>query len=200
MTLTTATMRHILISLIMTPLGCWLFNNGIAAQTTTRNMDITIDGQTRSATLVDNQAANDLLTRLQGGAITLTLNSGGDFEIWGPLGFSLTRSDQQTTAQPGDIILYNGSNICFFYGTNTWSYTRLGSLENMTESELRTFLKAGENNIRVMLSITSGVDAIQSPQPTDNASDDDAYYSLLGQRVANPSKGIYIKNGKKIIL
>lgn len=163
-------------------------------------MDITIDGQTRSATLVDNQAANDLLTRLHGGAITLTLNSGGDFEIWGPLGFALTRSDQQTTAQPGDIILYNGSNICFFYGTNTWSYTRLGSLENMTESELRTFLKAGENNIRVILSITSGVDAIQSPQPTDNASDDDAYYSLLGQRVANPSKGIYIKKEKKIIL
>ena len=29
----------------------------------------------------------------------------------GPLGFALPESDQRITAQPGDVILYNGSNI-----------------------------------------------------------------------------------------
>ena len=44
------------------------------------------------------------------------------------------------TAQPGDIVLYNGSNICIFYSSNSWSYTRLGKIDNLSESELRTFL------------------------------------------------------------
>lgn len=30
--------------------------------------------------------------------------------------------------------------------------------------------------------------------------DDDAYYNLSGQRVENPAKGLYIKNGKKVIV
>ena len=28
----------------------------------------------------------------------------------------------------------------------------------------------------------------------------DAYYTLQGQRVAKPGKGLYIKNGKKVII
>jgi hypothetical protein len=28
----------------------------------------------------------------------------------------------------------------------------------------------------------------------------DVYYSLQGQRVGNPGKGLYIKNGKKVIV
>ena len=33
-----------------------------------------------------------------------------------------------------------------------------------------------------------------------NKNSDDAIYNLAGQRVANPTKGIYIKNGKKIVI
>ena len=105
--------------------------------------------------------------------------------------------DQQMTAQPGDVILYNGSNICLFYGSNSWSYTRLGKIDGLSESQLRTFLKAGENNISVSLSLSSETTSIRQI----NGSDDlDVYYSLNGHRVTNPSHGIYIKNGKKIIL
>jgi len=28
----------------------------------------------------------------------------------------------------------------------------------------------------------------------------DAYYTLQGQRVAKPGKGLYIKNGKKVVI
>jgi hypothetical protein len=28
----------------------------------------------------------------------------------------------------------------------------------------------------------------------------DTYYNLNGQQVANPTKGVYIKNGKKVIV
>lgn len=118
-------------------------------------MYITIAGQTQSVTLANNSASRELVTRLHNGAVKVTLNSSGGFEIWGPLGFSLPTSNQQITAQPGEIVLYNGSNICLFFGENSWNYTRLGKIDGLSEKELRAFLKAGESNITVTLSLTS---------------------------------------------
>lgn len=166
--------------------------------TTMDKMYITIDGHEQSVTLTNNSATKALVEKLQQAPVDVTLNSSGGFEIWGALGFSLPTSDQQTNAQPGDVVLYNGSNICMFYGSNSWSYTRLGKIDGLSESELRTFLKAGENNIKVTLSLTSGTTAIKSIN--NNLQEDETYYSLNGVKVDNPSKGLYIKNGKKVIL
>ena len=167
-------------------------------QTTMGKMYITIDGQTQAVTLVDNQATKTLVEKLQQAPVTVTLNSSGGFEIWGALGFSLPTNNEQINAQPGDVILYNGSNICIFYGSNSWSYTRLGKIDGLSESELRTFLKAGESNISVTLSLSSGTTAINGVRSA--AAEAGTYYSLNGQRVNNPTKGIFIKNGKKVIL
>ena len=177
----------------------WLGTLNFAkAQTTMNKMSITIGGQTQSVTLEDNAATKALVEKLQQAPVTVTLNSSGDFEIWGALGFSLPTSNQQITAQPGDVILYSGSNICIFYGTNSWSYTRLGKIDGLTESELRSFLKAGESNITVTLSLSSGTTAINSVRSV--ATENDAYYSLSGQRLAQaPAHGIYIENGIKKI-
>ena len=174
--------------------------NFAESQSTMEKMYITIDGVTQSATLVDNAATQTLVERLKNGAVTVTLNSSGGFEIWGALGFSLPTSNEQICAQSGDIVLYNGSNICIFYGTNSWSYTRLGRIDGLSESELRTFLKAGESNISVTLSLTSSTTAIKSLTPTPSPKGEGSIYTLSGQRIENPTHGIYIKNGKKIIL
>ena len=139
--------------------GCSSDNNDAMAQTMTQKMNITIDGVTKSVTLVDNAAARALVARLQESPVTVTLNTSGGFEIWGALGFSLPTSNEQITAQPGDVILYNGSNICLFYGSNSWSYTRLGHIDALTEEELRAFLHAGESNIKVMLWLPAGTTA-----------------------------------------
>ena len=176
----------------------WLKTQNFAKeQTTMDKIYITIGGQTVSATLVDNAATKALVEKLQQAPVTVTLNSSGDFEIWGALGFLLPTSNQQMTAQPGDVILYSGSNICLFYGSNSWSYTRLGKIDGLSENELRTFLKAGENNISVTLSLTNTT-GIESP--SHFSSREGSIYSLSGVKVINPSKGIYIQNGKKIIL
>ena len=173
-------------------------DNEVKAEVPTMNqIYITIGGQTQSVTLVDNDATHELVAALQNAPITVTLND-NNFEIWGPLGRSLTTNNEQMTAQPGDIVLYNGSNICIFYSSNSWSYTRLGKIDNLSESELRTFLKAGQNNIKVTLSLTSGTTAIKAVN--GNRSEEGAYYTLNGVKVENPSKGIYIKNGRKIVL
>ena len=168
-------------------------------QTTMDKMYITIGGQTQSVTLVENAATRALVEKLKQGTVTVTLNSSGGFEIWGALGFSLPTSDQQTTALPGDVILYNGSNICLFYGSNSWSYTRLGKIDGLSESELQSFLKAGESNISVTLSVDVQTD-IRNIKGERNAQGEGNLYSLNGQRVKNPTKGLYIRNGKKIAL
>ena len=176
----------------------WLKTQNFAEENINmEKMYITIGGQTQSVTLVDNDATRELVAALQDANIEVTLND-NKFEIWGSLGRSLTTKNEQMNAQPGDIVLYNGSNICIFYASNSWSYTRLGKIDGLSESELRTFLKAGQNNISVTLSLTSGTTAIKSVN--GNRLEDGAYYSLNGVKVENPSKGIYIKNGKKVIL
>ena len=193
-------MRQILLFITAMLLCCCSSNNEVKAQTMKQKMYITINGQTQSVTLVENAATKTLVEKLQQAPVTVTLNSSGGFEIWGALGFSLPTSNQQITAQPGDVILYSGSNICIFYGSNSWSYTRLGKIDGLSESELRTFLKAGESNISVTLSLTSNMTAIKSLTTDLSPKGDDSLYSLNGQRVTNPSHGIYIKNGKKVIL
>ena len=156
---------------------------------------ITIGDVTKTATLVDNSATQELVTKLQSSPVTVTLNSSGGFEIWGALGFSLPTSNEQMIAQPGDIVLYNGSNICIFYGTNSWSYTRLGHIDGLSESELRTFLKAGESNISVTLSLsnTTGISQVKADENQSRA------YTLQGTIAQAGHKGIVIQNGKKII-
>jgi hypothetical protein len=176
--------------------SCSSEENEVMAQTRQEKLYITIDGMTKTATMVDNAATQELVARLQQAPVTVTLNSSGGFEIWGALGFSLTTSNQQVNAQPGDIVLYNGSNICMFYGTNSWNYTRLGHIDGLSESELRTFLKAGQNNISVTLSLaeTTDINTVKSDKLKDKSC-----YTLQGTLAQAGHKGIIIQNGKKII-
>ena len=170
-------MKQIFLFLTTLLLSCCSSDNVIKAQ----NMDkmyITIGDQTQSITLADNDATRTLIEKLP---VTVTLNSSG-------------------TAQPGDVVLYNGSNICLFYGSNSWSYTPLGKIEGLSESQLRTFLKAGESNISVTLSLSSGTTATGNLTSNSSPKGEGNIYSLDGRQASNPSKGIYIKNGKKVIL
>ena len=100
------------------------------------------------------------------------------------------------TAQPGDVVLYNGSNICIFYDSNSWSYTRLGHIDGLSDDELRTFLKAGENNISVTLSLAeaTGINTVKSEKLKEKNC-----YTLQGTLAQAGHKGIIIQNGKKII-
>ena len=156
---------------------------------------ITIDGRTEAVTLTNNSATQALVAKLQEASVTVTLNSSGGFEIWGALGFSLPTSNEQINAQPGDIVLYNGSNICMFYGTNSWNYTLLGKIDGLSKSELRTFLKAGESNISVTLSLsnTTGISQVKADGSKSRA------YTLSGTLAQVGHKGIIIKNGKVAI-
>ena len=192
-------MRQILLLMAAMLLTCCSKDSEVMAQNA-GNMEkihITIDGKSLSVTLVDNAATQTLVAALQEGDITYEAHDYGGFEKVGALGRSLPTSDTQTTTQAGDVILYSGNQIVLFYGSNSWSYTRLGRIQYSSQSELKSFLKAGQGNISVTLSLTNGTTAIRQVRDT---AEKDVYYSLNGVRVENPTHGIYIKNGKKVIL
>ncbi len=192
-------MRHFLLLMITFLLTCCSSDSEVQAENNSMNnmnhtMYITIGGITKTATLVDNAATRELVARLQEAPVTVTLND-NHFEIWGSLGFSLPTSNEQVNAQPGDMVLYSGQYICIFYGSNSYSYTRLGKIDGLTVSELRTFLKAGESNIIVTLSVSdpTGISRVQADGTSSKA------YTLQGTVAQTGHKGIVIQNGKKII-
>ena len=116
-------------------------------------LKITIDGTSLPVVLENNAATKALVDALTEAPITYTASDYGGFEKVGPLGRSLPTSDSRITTQPGDVILYSGNQIVLFYGSNTWNYTRIGKMEYGSLEELKAFLKAGEGNVNVTLSL-----------------------------------------------
>lgn len=95
-------------------------------------MNVEVNGSRFTATLMDNAAADALADWLEEGPVTLELSDYAGFEKVGSLGRSLPASNSQTTTHAGDIVLYQGSQIVLFYGSNSWSYTRLGRIDDLT--------------------------------------------------------------------
>ena len=106
-------------------------------------MYITINGNKLEVTLVDNTSVDALAEILKQRDITYTANDYGGFEKVGDIGHALPQNNAQITTQAGDVILYQGRNICLYYDTNSWNFTRIGRINGYSASELRTLLGAG---------------------------------------------------------
>lgn len=93
---------------------------------------LTVGEETFAAAFADNVGAQGLKELLAQGPVTIRLRDYGGFEKVGALGQSLPASNRQITTQAGDIVLYQGDQIVLFYGSNSWSYTRLGQISDLS--------------------------------------------------------------------
>ena len=112
-------------------------------------MKVDVNGTLFTATLEDNTAVQALVEMLEGGPVTIQMGEYGGFEKVGDLGASLPTSNRQVTTQSGDIVLYQGSQIVMFYGSNSWSYTRLGRIDDLNGWEAAL----GKGDVTVTLSL-----------------------------------------------
>ena len=101
--------------------------------------------------LEDNSSTKELVEKLKNGDITITAHEYGGFEKVGNLGFSLSKDDKSITTEAGDIVLYQGNQISVFYNSNSWSYTKLGKIQNVTSSKLKEILGSGDVSITFTL-------------------------------------------------
>ena len=114
---------------------------------------LTAGGRSFTATLVENQATEALKARLAQGPVDIRMEDYGDMEKVGSFGFSLPRNDASTTTSPGDMVLYQGNSLVIFYGSNSWSYTRLGRLDDASTRERVLELLGGVGTVTVTLSL-----------------------------------------------
>lgn len=102
---------------------------------TEMKMNVQVGDYIFTATLENNEAVKELLDMMKEGPVTIEMDDYSGFEKVGSLGRSLTTSNSQTTTSAGDIVLYNGNNIVMFYGSNSWSYTRIGKIDDLSDWE-----------------------------------------------------------------
>ena len=114
---------------------------------------ITVSGKSLPVKIEDNVATKALVAALREASITYEAHDYGGFEKVGGIGRMLPSGDSQITTQPGDVILYASDQIVLFYGSNSWSYTRIGKIQYGTLDELKSFLQAGKGKISVTLSL-----------------------------------------------
>jgi len=114
-------------------------------------MNIQIGDNVLTATLVENSSVDALKEALSKGPITINMRDYGSMEKVGPLGMDLPRNDEQITTESGDIILYQGNAFVIYYAPNSWNFTRLGKIDNVTAEELREIL--GDGFVTITLSL-----------------------------------------------
>ena len=115
-------------------------------------MYVYVNGNKLEVTLEKNSAVDELVALLRKGNITYTAHANG-FEIYGDIGHSLPTSDSYITSQTGDVLLWAASNICIFFGNNSYSYTRIGAINGYSASQLKALLGAGGGSVQVTLSL-----------------------------------------------
>lgn len=99
---------------------------------TAMKMNVTIGEQSFIAVLEDNAATRELVKMMEEGPISIDMDDYSGFEKVGSLGKSLPPDNQQMTTQVGDIVLYSGNQIVMFYGSNSWDYTKIGRIEDLS--------------------------------------------------------------------
>lgn len=80
--------------------------------------------------------------------LTINMHLYGGFEQVGSIGQSIVSDNKEITTKPGDIVLYSSNQIVVFFGTNTWSYTKLGHI-NLSDSELNTLLNKSNVTLKI---------------------------------------------------
>ena len=111
-------------------------------------LELTINGTVIEAQWEDNETVTELLTIAKETPIVVSTTLYGGFEQVGTLPQSFPRNDVQMTTEPGDIVLYSGDQLVVFFGTNSWSYTKLGHI-NLSENELKELLDGNSATIEI---------------------------------------------------
>lgn len=112
-----------------------------------REMVLKIDGETVPVIWEQNESVSELRSLAENG-IEIEMSMYGGFEQVGDIGHRIPRNDSQITTSPGDIVLYSGDQMVIFYGSNSWSYTRLGKID-LPRDRMTEMLSHGDVTVTI---------------------------------------------------
>jgi hypothetical protein len=110
-------------------------------------ISVTVGSSSFIVNLEDNETAKALREMIADEDLTISASNYGGFEKVCQLGKTLPRNDNQITTEAGDVMLYSGNQIVFFYGANSWSYTKIGKVEASSIEELESVLSGSETEV-----------------------------------------------------
>lgn len=114
-------------------------------------MNIEVNGTNIQVKLYDNSSAQAVKELLRKGPLTISMKDYAHMEKFGSFGVQLPTNDEHITTEAGDVILSEGNLFVIYYAPNTWTFTRLGKVQNLSESELKNVL--GKGNITATLTL-----------------------------------------------
>ena len=115
-------------------------------------MNIEVNGTNIQVKLYDNSSAQAVQELLRKGPLTIPMKDYANMEKFGSFGVQLPTNDEHITTEAGDVILSEGNLLVIYYAPNTWSFTRLGKVQNLSGAELRKVL--GKGNIKAILTLS----------------------------------------------
>ena len=128
---------------------------------------LSIDGVQVEVDWEENESVAALRELVARNPLTIQMSMYGGFEQVGPLGTALPRRDVQTHTDYGDIVLYSGNQIVVFHGSNSWAYTRLGHIRDLSRAELKEML--GQHDVTITLAMSAAEEGYRIPDVTLNS-------------------------------
>lgn len=135
----------------------WLDTLPISEKENEIKMNIEVNGHLLTAPLADNSSAKAFAELIKSEPLTINMNDYANYEKVGKLPENLPRNDEQITTEAGDIILYQGNQVTIYYDENTWNFTRIGKINNITQAELKEILGTGSVSVTFSLERKAGV-------------------------------------------
>ncbi len=172
----------------------WIKSLGLLdnAESSETSLNVTVGDHKFTATLEQNVSVDAFVKMLKENDITIKMSDYSGFEKVGSLGKTLPTDNSRITTKTGDIVLYNANQIVAFYGSNTWSYTKLAAINDLTgwedalgdgDVEITFSLvntKAGKFNFNTKtVMLNSGYEMPIMGLGTYSLSDEECYNSVM---------------------
>ena len=144
---------YLLITLLAFAVGCK--SKIMAHETSDERLKLLIDNLEVEVDWEQNDSVNQLIELAKKDKVVIEANRYGGFEQVGSLGRSIKSNDVNITTEPGDIVLYNDSSIVVFFGSNSWSYTKLGKIRNKNSNELKRILDKDKTTLTIICKVNN---------------------------------------------
>lgn len=115
-----------------------------------KELKLTIDNYSDFTVFWLDNPSVSAINKLAKDTLTIELHQYGDFEQTGYLPCSIVSNDKEIDVVAGDIVLYNSDQICLYYSTNKYSFTKLGHI-NLRTTEIVELLDKESVTIKLEL-------------------------------------------------
>lgn len=105
---------------------------------------VTVGDREMHATMGENTSSQAFKRMLERGPKAVGMRDYAGMEKVGMLWRGLPSNNEQVTTRPGDIVLFMGGSLVVYYAPNSYNFTLMGHIDDVSQQELREILGGGD--------------------------------------------------------